>query len=283
MIWLLSAIFPLAFGKGLMTKVGTCKTAPKDAPIVMIVKQWHLAPRTITKGFKEKYPQEKNQSSIYIALADRIKHKRLDLLLAEGCEGEINDEFTTAFNGWDISALKKQAQTRAFERILSHVPMKLEARFGDKIRTLCGDDNQLIQEGLVRLSNMRGWAGFYNRLTEVTDDPERQKLFAESAARVLKVDLEMPIAELVPKIKEKLAEELEGFGKTLTARNDRFIKTLQTETFKSAAIVIGGLHVEDLKAKVEEAGFRCEVMEPRGYSRDDENVIREFERAIKAK
>ncbi len=223
MIWLLTALFPLAFGKGLMTKVGVCKTAPKDAATVMIVKQWHLAPKTITKGFKEKYPQEKNQSAIYIALADRIKNKKLSLVVAEGCEGEIDEKFSTAFNGWDLETLRKQAQTKSFNRILTHVPMKLEARFGDKILTVCGDDDKLIQEGLVRLSNLRGWAGFYNRLTELTSDTDRQKLFAESAAGVLKVAKETPISELVPKIKDKLAEELQAFNKPLTAPTARLV------------------------------------------------------------
>ncbi len=283
MIWLLTALFPLAFGKGLMTKVGVCKNAPKDAATVMIVKQWHLAPKTITKGFKEKYPQEKNQSAIYIALADRIKNKKLDLVVAEGCEGEINDDFTTVFNGWDLATLKQQAQTKNFTRVVSHVPMKLEARFGEKILTVCGDDDKLIQEGLVRLSNLRGWAGFYSRLSELTSDTDRQKLFAESAAGVLKIDKDTPIPELVPKIKDKLVEELDGFNKTLTARNDRFVKTLQERTFKTAAVVIGGLHVEDLKNKVAEAGFQCEVLEPSGYAREDENLIRDFEKSIRAK
>ncbi len=283
MIWLLTAILSIAHGKGLMTKVGGCKNAPKDAASVMIVKQWHLAPRTINKGFKERYPQEKNQSAIYIALADRIKNKKMDLLLAEGCEGEINEKFTGVFNGWDIETMKKQAQTKAFQKIISHVPMKLEARFDEKILTLCGDNDKLIQEGLVRLSNLRGWAGFYGRLTEPTSDVERQKLFAESAAGVLKIDKETPITELVPKIKEKIAEELEAFKKSLNERNDSFVKVLQGQTFKNAAIVIGGLHVDDLKAKIETAGYACEVMEPTGYARDDEHVIRDFEKAVSSK
>lgn len=265
-----------------MTKVGVCKKSSKEAATVMIVKQWHLAPKTITKGFKEKYPQERNQSAIYISLADRIKNKKMDLVLAEGCEGEINEKFTTVFNGWDLEAMKKQAQTKGFDRVLSHVPMKLEARFGEKILTICGDNDKLIQEGLVRLSNLRGWAGFYGRLTEPTSDSDRQKLFAESAAGVLKVDKETPIAELVPKIKEKISEELTAFNKTLAERNDAFVKALQAQSFKNAAIVIGGLHVADLKDKIEAAGYACEVMEPAGYSRDDENVIRDFEKAVQA-
>lgn len=270
-----------AHGKGLLTAVGSCKGAPKDAKSVMLIKQWHLSPTTITKGFKEKYLQEKNQSAIYIALADRIKSKRLDLVLAEGCEGEINEEFSGKFNGWDIESLKAEAQRRSFEKILTHVPMKLEAKFGDRIATWCGDNDKLIQEGLVRLSNMRGWAGFVSRLSETNIDAERRQLFAETAAELLKESKETPADELLPKIKAKLSEELAAFVKSLNDRNDSFVKILQEKEFKRAAVVIGGLHVMDLKDKLEAAGFDCALFEPSGYAREDEILIKDFEKAIK--
>ncbi len=272
-----------AYAKGLMSRVGGCKTAEnKEAPAVMIVKQWHLSPRTMTKGFREKYPHEKNQSAIYIALADKIKAKKLDMIVAEGCEGEINDEFTIAFNGWDLATLKKQAQTKGFDRIITNVPLKLEARYGDKVLTLCGDNEKLIQEGNLRLSNLRGWAGFWTRLTEPKgEDPDRIKMYTEAAAELLKENKDMPVEELLPKLKARFSAEMDMFTKSLTDRNDSFIKTLKEHPFKNAAIVIGGLHAEDLKNKIEAAGFNCDLMEPTGYAREDEDLIKEFQKAIK--
>jgi hypothetical protein len=246
----------------------------------MIVKQWHLAPSTVTKGFKERYPHEKNQSAIYIALADRMKNKKLDLVVAEGCEGEIDDSFAKAFYGWDLPSLKKIAQTKSFQKILAHLPMKLEARFGDKLTTMCGDNDKLIQEGLVRLSNMRGWIGYYSRLNDSKTDPEKVKQFSESAAALLKESKDATPEILLPKIKERLNAELTGFTKSLNDRNDSFVKVLQATTFKNAAIVIGGLHAADLKTKIEAAGFNCDLMEPTGYAREDEQLISEFQKAV---
>ncbi len=281
MIWLLSVLLSTASAKGMLTKISSCKTAAKDAPYVMVVKQWHLPPQTVTKGFKERYPHEKNQSAIYISLVDKMKAKKLDLVVSEGCEGEINDEFAPVFNGWSIYDLKKIAQTKSFQKTLAPIPMKLEARFGDKLDTFCGDNEKLIQEGNLRLSNLRGWAGYYGRLME-KDEPEKKQPFVESAAALLKESKDSTPEQLLPKIKEKLKSELEAFNKSLADRNDLFVKTLQGHTFKNAAIVIGGLHANNLKDKIEAAGFGCDIWEPMGYAREDEQLISEFQKALSA-
>lgn len=280
MIWIFSILLPLTFARPNLAKVATCQ-APKDAKKIMIVKQWHLAPTTVTKSFREKYPQERNQTTIYRALNELVKKKKLQLVVGEGCEGEINSEFKTRFNGWDLESLRKQAHTKGYERILTQVPLKLEARHGDNLLTLCGDDDKQIQEGNLRLSNLRGWLGFWSRLTEHKTDPEKLKLYSEAAADLLKTPKDTPLEQLQAKIKEKIREELDAFKKSLTNRNDAFVKALDGQEFKTAAIVIGGLHVTDLKEKIQAAGYACEVLEPYGYQREDEKLIAEFEKAIK--
>ena len=263
-----------------MTKVGVCEGAAPDDKKILIIKQWHLPPTTFTKSFKEKYPQERNQTAIYKQLNEEIKAKRIDLVVAEGCEGEIADGFKPAFNGWDLESLKAQAQTRGYEKILTNVPLKLEARHGANLLTLCGDNEALIQEGNLRLSNMRGWVGFLSRLGE-KGDAEKLKLYGEAAATLLKEPKDTPPAELQAQIKTRLKEEIDLFRKSLSARNDSFVKTFEGREFKTAALVIGGLHAADLKEKIRAAGYACEVLEPPGYVREDENLIRDFENAIK--
>ncbi|MGE4130845.1 MAG: hypothetical protein AB7F86_04365 [Bdellovibrionales bacterium] len=281
MSWILSLMLTLASAKGLVTRVGGCKTR-KEAQSVLIYKQWHLPPTTVTKGFKEKYPQEKNQTSIYITLADKVKSKKVDLVLAEGCEGEIDENFSTTFNGWDYKSLKAESHKRSYQRVLTHVPLKLEARFGAGLKTLCGDSDKLILEGNHRMSNLRGWMGYWIRLTEKTLDEEKRNPFREAAAEQLKMDKSSPVSTLLPEIQKKLREELEGFNRSLAERDDQFVKILQESQFKTAAIVIGGLHVKDLMKKLEAAGFACDLYEPRGYSREDESLIQDFQRALGA-
>lgn len=280
MPWLLSLFITIGIANAGLRKVDSCQV-PKGSKLVAIIKQWHLPPKTATKGFKERYPQETNQSDIYNAVSNMIKKKKIQLLVAEGCEGEINGDFKTVFNGWDINSLKNESQRRNFDRILTNVAMKLEARHTDKILTLCGDNEKLIQEGNLRISNLRGWLGFWTRLTDSKNDPERQKLYGAAAADLLRISHDTPADKLIEQIKEQMKSDLEAFQKSLNDRNDGFVKVVSEQPFQTAAVVIGGLHAEDLKKKLQAAGIGCDVLEPRGYQREEEDLVRQFQNALK--
>ena len=279
MIWIFSFLLAAAEALPNLKKVSACD-APKDAARVMLIKQWHLAPTNITKSFKEKYPQERNQTAIYNSLNDAIKKKKVQIVVGEGCEGEINSEFKGSFNGWDYASLKGLALTRNYPRIVTHVPLKLEARHGDKLMTICGDNEAQIKEGNLRLSNLRGWVGFWTRLQEPAADAERLKLYSDAAAELLKVSKDTPLPTIQSKIKDSIRQELALFTKSLNERNGAFVKSLEGREFKTAAIVIGGLHAQDLKAKLQTAGYACDVYEPLGYRPADENLIQEFEKIL---
>ena len=262
-----------------MNKVDSCKGTTPEGKKVLLIKQWHLAPTTVTKGFKEKYPQEKNQTAIYKNLSEMVKKQQLQVLVAEGCEGEIDGNFKPVFNGWTITEMEKQAQTKGFEKIISHVPMKLEARWGDKLVTICGDDEALIKDSSMHLSNLRGWMGFWTRLNESGD--RNAKHYADAAADILRKPKDTSPEELKKEIHKRAVEELDEFNKSLNERNAAFVKALGTREYQTAAIVIGGLHAEDLKNKLEATGLGCEVYEPPGYSRQDESVIKDFAKSLK--
>jgi hypothetical protein len=260
-----------------LTKVESCDV-PEAKKKVMVLKQWHLAPTTVTKGFKEKYPQEKNQTAIYKVLEEGVKRGELQLIVSEGCEGEINDQFTPAFNGWDYTSLKEQSARRNYERILTLVPLKIEAKYGGKIETFCGDSEKLIQEGNLRLSNLRGWMGFYARLSDKSEAPDKLKIISESAADLLKLPKDTPVDKLIAEIKVRIQQELDGYFKSLAERNDAFVKVLSEHEFERAAVVIGGLHAPDLKEKLQKAGLGCDIYEPPGYQRNDEKLVQDFQK-----
>ena len=319
MIWIMSLVMSIALANAApkkskgkakakqktvdvnMTKVGTCAPElpapnfgdqtgeiasaagmPKpEVKTVMVFKQWHLAPTTVTKGFKEKYQQEKNQTAIYKKLSEMVKKQMLQVVVAEGCEGEIDGNFEPAFNGWKIKELEKQAQTKGFDKIITMVPMKLEARWGDKLVTLCGDDLKLIKESQMHLSNLRGWMGFWTRLNEAKPGDDKLKLYADAAADLLKMPKDTPVEELKKKINERSVEELQLFEQSLNDRNAAFVKAVQSRDYTNAAIVIGGLHAADLKSKLEKAGLNCNIYEPPGYSKQDETLIQDFAKSLK--
>ena len=262
-----------------MNKVGSCQV--KDpVKMVSILKQWHLPPKTATRGFKEKYAQEKNQTAIYQYLEEGVKRKDLNLIVSEGCEGPINSEFKPTFNGWDYASLKSQSRQKGYDKIITLAPLKIVAKYDDKVETVCGDSEVLIQEGNLRLSNLRGWTGFYFRINEASGDKDKSQSYADSAADLLKVPRTLPREQLMTQIKDKIKVELEALRKSLSDRDDAFVKVVQNHDFTKAAVVIGGLHADDLKEKLEKAGIGCEVLEPPGYQREDENLIQDFQRAL---
>lgn len=287
MIWLLSLImsFSLAHAKGgkkrvrkepkiNLTKIDSCKKVEGNKK-VLLIKQWHLAPKDSTKGFKEKYPQEKNQTAIFKILSDKVKSGDLSLIIAEGCEGEINDAFEPVFNGWNMSSLREYRERKEFPKIITNVAMKVEAKYGEKVLTKCGDNLDLIKEGNLRLSNLRGWSGYLSKLTQLQG--EAAAPYADSAAQTLKVKVGTPIPELTAKIRAEAKSDLQRLLASFNERNESFVKALEGQEFKEAAIVVGGLHADDLKSKLETAGLNCDVYEPPGYARESENLIRDFQ------
>ena len=106
-------------------------------------------------------------------------------------------------------------------------------------------------------------------------------MYSDSAADLLKIPRTTTHAELVSQIKSKLKEDLEAFRQSLNTRNDSFMKELQERSYSKAAVVIGGLHVEDLREKLEKAGIGCDVYEPPGYQRESENLIQDFQRDLR--
>ncbi len=260
-------------------KVASCEKS--DSPQkVLILKQWHLSPTTVTKGFKEKYPHEQNQAALYKFLAEAVRSQTLQLVIGEGCEGEINADFKPVFNGWDFTSLKAQSQQKNYSKIVSHVPLKLEARFGSQINTQCGDNEALIQEGNLRISNLRGWMGFLSRLSEEQKDLERKKLYVETAADLLKLPRDTAAPKLIDAIKDRIKQDVEAFRKSLSERNEFFVKALAPHEFETAAIVIGGLHWQDLKDKIQAAKLNCEVYQPPGYQASDERLLEEFQKSL---
>jgi len=278
--WLYSVLtfLEIASARPLLVITATC--VKTDSPkTVRVIRQWPLPPMVFTKEFKEKYPNERNQTAIYSALLDDVKKKKVDLVVGEGCEGDIGPEFTAVFNGWTFESLRKVAFTKSYDRILTHVPLKLAARFEDKLRVKCGDNAALIQEGNVRITNLRGWSGYLSHLREKYVD-DRGKLYADGAADLLKISRATPLPELLTKVKDKVRGELAAFRRAIGERDDGFLKLVTETEFSTAAIVINGLHADDLKAKLQDAKLNCEIYEPPGYQKEDERLIQEFERLL---
>ena len=126
--------------------------ALSSAKHIWILKQWHVAPGVDTRDrIKAKeLPQAANQTAIYQQLDQWVKAHLLDTVIAEGCSGELTINSNIRFNGWSVQDLASVAHAPGFDQdVISHVPMKLEAKYGDQVRTICGDDEDLLQKKLA--------------------------------------------------------------------------------------------------------------------------------------
>lgn len=238
---------------------------------VFLVKQWHLTAATNTTQVEKakNSPQFENQKEIYLWVEDKLKEDKQYTIIAEGCEGEISEGFSEKFNGWTLQQLQAEVGKEYFADILAPVPMKLKAKYPD-LKVVCGDDLMLIKQNLKAASDMRGYFGFLQRMMEAKEQGDQKKF--EFYASNLKdlfprhSKIEDPIEFTAQKVKKTISE----FEDLIYKRNQKFLSTIQK--YDNPIVIIGGLHVEELSSHLKSKNISFEVVVPKGY-RDDENQL----------
>ncbi|MES2855513.1 MAG: hypothetical protein V4692_06610 [Bdellovibrionota bacterium] len=257
----------------------------QDGAAIEIFPQWHLSSQVDTKSKSETAPQAKNQNFIYRSLDKEIALEKIKSVIVEGCEGEIQTGFPLRFNGWTLADLENLLKSDAakFDDLLTQVGLKIEAKYGEKVDVLCGDDLKLIQRHQLILSDLRGYAGFRYRLDQFKNDPKRRDAYLKNIASVLfpagnsapPLTYETGRNALNSRMKERIAE----FKTVLAERNAVFVKRLKFAE-KPAAIVIGALHVADLKRQLDSGGLSNRVREVEGLPGDEAGLIQSFEKLL---
>ena len=107
----------------------------KEEAKITIIKQWHLAPGKDASDVEasKKLPQYLNQVEIYKLLESKIHEK--PVIVAEGCEGNLNEE--EKFNGWSIIDLKAKVKDPDYVHIMAPVFMKIKAKYPQST-VVCG-------------------------------------------------------------------------------------------------------------------------------------------------
>ncbi|MAZ47158.1 MAG: hypothetical protein CME65_01260 [Halobacteriovoraceae bacterium] len=244
---------------------------------VVLIKQWHLTPQTKTLNIEKamQIPQFENQKDIYLKLVKLKQENKLDLVIAEGCEGELSENFDEIYNGWNLKSLKANLKSSQYENILAPIPMKLKARFS-KLKVLCGDNLNLVKKHLKSASDMRGFFGFYQKLTELKQvgDEERFSLYQRKLKEVYP-DLG-PDHDPIKFSKSGVINSLGEFERLLKERNKNFEKIILENIERDPVVIIGGLHVEDLKQRLENKSIEVEVIVPAGYRDDELSLLQKF-------
>lgn len=244
---------------------------------VTIYKQWHLSPKqnTTSIALAAKLPQYANQESIYLSVKKMISDGKSQLLIAEGCEGEINRDFKENFNGWDYTRLSILKDGTDFDKILTLIPLKIEVLFEGKILTFCGDNKKLVNEHQLALSDLRAYYGYISRLSQFKGKDEKRYQEYSKALEVPKGQDAIVFA------KGKGKAALQKFKDLIIRRNDSFIEMAIKNQDKNPMIIIGGLHAEDLEKRLKEKNIKVSIIEDETYAKEEKGLFTQLEAAFK--
>jgi hypothetical protein len=273
---------PPALDPALGKVVARCKASPDQPPKIWFFKQWHLAPSVDTHAAApaNPLPQAANQTAIYRQLERWIAEKQIAEIYAEGCAGEIGKDSSLRFNGWDLSTLHEAAGKPGYAEIVASVPLKLEAKFGDGVRTVCGDDEALIKESNLAFSDARGTAGFLSRIVEYRSDSRRLKTYLEGAIQLYKLPADTSVDAVIARLKKELRASLARVNELIARRNAKLVVRLSAAK-STAAVVFGGIHARGTVELLDRAGVACAVVEPAGYQNGDVELLDRLDQLLK--
>jgi len=250
----------------------SCTSREKE---LIIIKQWHIDSNINTADINQsiKFPQHINQKDIYLYLVDKINAGTINAIISEGCEGEITKDYKLAFNSWDLNKLKN-LNFDDLENTLTLVPLKLKAKFKDKIKVFCGDNETLIKEHQLALSDIRGYYGYYLRLNQYKNTNKKEyNVYLKSLENIEKQEIKNPIEYLVDKIKTSF----ENYNNILKERNSYFVSVIKNHKNKyNQALVIGGMHYDDLVEKLKQDNIKYTTYVPNGYDENIEHLLKEI-------
>lgn len=240
--------------------ISFAQNAPKKIKgDVTVYKYWHVVPSkpTTNIALSKKLPQFQNQVKVYQQVDRLIARGKHDLIISEGCEGEIDQNFTGVFNGWTYKDLNHRVGTERYKDILTLVPLKLEVKYKEKLTTICGDKLSLIKQSQQAFQELEGLVAGYS----MAPKPEKRK-------RLRKAE------RLISKIKFLVQK-----------RNQSFVETAVKYLDQHPLIVVGGTHLEGLAELLYSRGdVAFKVIEAPGYPQQDEKhlerLLRSMENAL---
>jgi hypothetical protein len=248
--------------------------APGDAHLetqAVVIPQWHLASSTTTTVSSAGLPQSENQRAIYRQLIEWVEAGQIQTVIVEGCEGEIDDHFSSRFNGWSLEDLQKLSAEQ-LDNTMTHVGLKLKAKVGRKVHVLCGDSEALIKKHQLILSDMRGLLGFKLRIDQFKNEPKKRADYVATARELLKLPTDADEDAVIAEIDKQLRSNLAGFNEVLHQRNTVFVSVTKKAS-PVDAIVIGAIHIDDLIQQLHDAKVTTQTFTPKGLKGDESELL----------
>lgn len=251
-----------------------------------LIKQWHLLPKISTQDIElsKKLSQFKSQKDVYLKVTELIENNSIKILLAEGCEKiEINNNFKMVFNSWGYQNLENERNKSLYEDIMTHIPLKVEVKEKEKVKTLCIDNLQLIEKHQLALSDVRGYVGYFMRMKEFREKKD-EKSFSRYATSLLSESENKKIKDPILYAKNKALDAIDRLEKINQERENQIfnnIKDLKLNQDVNVAFIIGGTHVDSLRKNIEKIDYKVEVYTPAGYVENDSGLIEKLKDQLK--
>jgi hypothetical protein len=264
----------------------TCR-APKNSPKkvanqrVYFFKQWHLPPEANTRLKPGPHPQDSNLESIYLQLDRWIEERKIQSVIAEGCTGMLDESSSYSVNGWTVKDLQAEVPKPGFSKITTSVPLKLEARHGSTLSTLCGEKEGLVKEQLLGFSDARADVGYLSRILQYQKDPVRLKPYLADVVDLFKLPKGTTAPQAAAAIKKDLKKTLQGIRETLDKRNRSLVDAILASKAQDVAVVYGGMHADGVKTLLEKRGIECLIIEPTDYQNNEADLLKQLELALK--
>ena len=204
----------------IILSISLVSLAKETQPSVLLIPQWHLSPGVNTKTSSEHLPQEKNQLAIYDKLISLIDAGKIKTIIVEGCEGEITHGYKENFNGWALSDIEALPSEK-MKPIMTHIGLKIEAKYRDKVRVLCGDNLDLIKKNQLAYSDIRGLFGFKARLEDYKNQPDKKADYLEIIKEVLHLPKTTTEKDTIFSLNKALKESLNEFKNYIKKSNEQ--------------------------------------------------------------
>tara|TARA_B110001454_G_scaffold219136_1_gene250317 strand:- start:53527 stop:55548 length:2022 start_codon:yes stop_codon:yes gene_type:complete len=261
------------------TQYGTFDLTKTQVKLVLIP-QWHLSPQPNTKeNVATSFPQWENQNAIYHQLVEWIDAHQIQNVVVEGCEGEIGPGFKERFNGWSLEDLEK-SDTQTQNAALTHVGIKLKARYKSKAKVVCGDSLQLIRQNQLAFSDLRGLLGFKQRIEQFKNSPGQQKSYIETVKKVLLLSPSVSDPAVKAILGDEILRRFEEFTSLIEKRNGKFVEAVHGLPGRTV-VVIGALHISDLQKKFENDSQSVAVFRPVGLKNDESQLMEQVRLLLK--
>ena len=252
---------------------------------IYLLKQWHLPSKVDTTEIEisKKLAQYANQKDLFEKVKVLVEENSVGILLSEGCEKmEIDKSFQTKFNGWSYAALEKVRKENTYQDILTLLPLKLEVYYLDKIKTLCIDNEELIHKSQIALSDIRAYVGYASRLEEFKQKKD-QVSYDRYAKSLLTADQFSKKVDALKVAKEMALKAVDEFKKVNESREKIIIENiiaLKLDPKENMALVIGGVHADELAKSLGRHKWTVEIYTPKGYVDNDKGLLEEVRRKL---